>query len=70
LSLNIYMENKQLTIADLASIQSLLDTACARGTFKGSEMRMVGDIYDKLAAFLEAAKQTAQATEQNPTQGE
>ena len=68
--LNIYMENNQLTIADLGSIKSLLDTACARGTFKGSEMRMVGDIYDKLSAFLEAAKQTAQATEQTPNQGE
>ena len=64
------MENTQLTIADLGSIKSLLDTACARGTFKGGEMRVVGDIYDKLSAFLEAATQTAQATEQTPNQGE
>jgi len=64
------MENKQLTIADLASIQSLLDTACARGTFKGHEMRAVGEIYDKLTAFLDAAKTNAQATEQQPPQGE
>ena len=64
------MENTQLTIADLASIKALLDTACARGTFRGSELRAVGEIYDKLAAFLEAAKQNAQATEQPPNQGE
>jgi len=64
------MENKQLTIADLASIQSLLDTACARGTFRGNEMRAVGEIYDKLSAFLDTAKTTAQATEQQPLRGE
>lgn len=64
------MENTQLTIADLGSIKSLLDTACARGTFKGNELRMVGDIYDKLSAFLEAAQQNAQVTEQKPIQGE
>ena len=64
------MENKQLTIADLASIKTLLDTACARGTFKGNEMRIVGEIYDKLSAFLEAAKPPVQDTEQTPLPGE
>ena len=64
------MENKQLTIADLASIKTLLDTACARGAFKGNEMRMVGEIYDKLSAFLEAAVPPAQNADQTHSQGE
>ena len=55
------MENAQLTIADLASIHSLIDAACTRGAFKAAEMRMVGEIYDKLTRFLEASKQQAQA---------
>jgi len=55
------MENTQLTITDLMSIKSLLDTACNRGTFKGSEMSKVGEIYDRLTAFLEVSKSAADA---------
>ena len=66
----VYMENKQLTIADLASIKTLLDTACARGAFRGNEMRIVGEIYDKLSAFLEAAVPPAQNADQTYPQGE
>lgn len=52
----------QLTIADLASIHQLIDAACTRGAFRASEMRAVGETYDKLTRFLEAVK--AQADEQ------
>lgn len=55
------MENAQLTIADLASLHSLIDAACTRGAFKAAEMRAVGETYDKLTRFLEASKQQAQA---------
>ena len=66
------MENAQLTIADLASLHSLIDAACTRGAFKAAEMRVVGEIYDKLTRFLEASKQQAQVqSEQAQTpQGE
>lgn len=50
----------QLTIADLASIHQLIDAACTRGAFKASEMRAVGETYDKLTRFLEAVKQQAE----------
>lgn len=62
------MENAQLTIADLASIHSLIDAACTRGAFKAAEMRSVGEIYDKLTRFLDAAK--AQAEQAQQTQGD
>jgi hypothetical protein len=55
------MENVQLTIADLASLQTLIDAACTRGAFKAPEMSRVGEIYDKLTRFLETAKQQTQA---------
>lgn len=64
----------QLTIADLASIHQLIDAACTRGAFKASEMRAVGETYDKLTRFLEAVKQQAdeqdQQSEAQSPQGE
>ncbi len=56
LSLNIYMENVQLTLADMASMKSLLEAACNRGAFKAAEMSTVGGLYDKLSKFLDALK--------------
>lgn len=66
------MENAQLTIADLASIHSLIDAACTRGAFKAPEMSRVGEIYDKLSRFLDTATQQAQeqAEQANPPQGD
>ena len=65
------MENAQLTIADLASLHTLIDAACTRGAFKAPEMSKVGEIYDKLSRFLDAAAQQAQEqTEQAPPQGD
>lgn len=61
------MENTQLTMADLASIKSLLDLAAARGTFKAAEMTQVGAVYDKLSVFLE---HSAEQLRQQQTQGE
>ena len=65
------MENAQLTIADLASLHTLIDAACTRGAFKAPEMSKVGEIYDKLSRFLDAAAQQAQEqAEQAPSQGD
>lgn len=64
------MENTQLTIADLANLHSMLDTACSRGAFKAGEMTQVGQVYDKLSAFLksiqDAAKAQAEGSQQEP----
>ena len=66
------MENAQLTIADLASIHTLIDAACTRGAFKAPEMSRVGEIYDKLTRFLDTATQQAQeqAEQAQPPQGD
>ena len=65
------MENAQLTIADLASRHSLIDAACTRGAFKAPEMSRIGEIYDKLSRFLDAATQQAQEqADQAETQGD
>ena len=62
------MENSQLTLADLASIHSLIEAAASRGAFRASEMSQVGQVFDKLTAFLSAAS-AQKAAEENP-QGE
>ena len=64
------MENKQLTLTDLASLQSILEAACSRGAFKASEMRQVGELYEKLSAFLEAIKAQSDKQSQASPEGE
>jgi hypothetical protein len=62
------MENSQLTIADLASIHSMLDAACSRGAFKAAEMAQVGQVYNKLSAFLETLRKNSEAENQAASQ--
>ena len=66
------MENAQLTIADLASLKQVIDAACTRGAFKAAEMKSVGNVYDKLSAFLDSivAQQQAQEAKQAQPRGD
>ena len=71
--LNIYMET--ITISDLDTIKNIINLAATRGAFRGEELSMVGTVYDKLTAFLEAVIEQAKAQEANTaeaseTQGE
>ena len=59
------MENTQLTLADLASIQSIIEAASTRGAFRANELAQVGAIYDKLSAFLKVAQAQADAAQPN-----
>jgi hypothetical protein len=73
---NTCMENTtqppSLTLADLASIQNIIEAASTRGAFRANELSVVGAMYDKLNAFVQASQPAApaEATEQSPTQGE
>jgi hypothetical protein len=67
------MENKQITIADLDLLKSIIDLASTRGAFRAAEMKEIGEVYDKLTQFLEAVVTQAKAQEEsdaNNTQGE
>jgi hypothetical protein len=57
------MDNTQITIADLDMIKNIIDLASSRGAFRAAEMKQVGEVYDKLAAFLAAVVAQAQAQE-------
>lgn len=59
-----------LGVADLSNAAQVIDIAVQRGAFKGSEASQVGDVYNKLAAFVaqvkaqqEAQEETAEAAE-------
>ena len=41
-----------LSIGDLRGLQSIIDVASARGSFRANEMATVGAMYNKLQAFL------------------
>lgn len=47
------MDNTQITVADLNLLKNIIDLASTRGAFQASEMRQVGEVYEKLVAFLE-----------------
>ncbi len=57
------MENKEITIADLGLLKNIIDLASTRGAFRAAEMKEVGEVYNKLTAFLEAVIAQAKAQE-------
>ena len=63
------MQNTQLTLADLASLRSLLQAAYSRNAFRIEESSQVGIIYDKLSTFLDQqAQQESAAADQGESQ--
>lgn len=64
------MDNSQLTIADLASLHSMLEAAASRGAFRANEMTQVGQVYDKLSEFLKAIREKAEAQQPAQPQGD
>jgi len=62
LDVNIYMENSiQLSITDLAVLKNVIDIAAKRGAFQASEMKSVGEVYDRLTTFLDSVIKQAEA---------
>jgi hypothetical protein len=67
------MEQKEITIADLNLLKDIIDLASTRGAFRASEMKDVGEVYNKLVVFLDAVLEQAKAQEESQatqTQGE
>ena len=50
-------EQIELTINDLTAIKQIIDVASSRGSFKPTEMTVIGSVYTKLDAFLNAVAQ-------------
>ena len=57
-------ETTQITVVDLDLLRNIVDLACARGAFRGAEVKQVGEVYDKLTKFLEAVIAQAKTQEE------
>ena len=59
-----------LTVADLRNIRTIIDISSSRGAFRGAELKTIGEVFDKLDAFLKAvdAKTEEQNTEENTSE--
>ena len=55
-------ERPSLTLQDLSAMIQALATASERGAWKANELSAVGGLYDRIAAFLNAARD-AQASQ-------
>jgi len=63
------MNEETLTINDLLQIQKIIDVAVQRGAFKVDESRIVGETYEKIAAFLNSLDATDNTTtDSEPTE--
>jgi hypothetical protein len=63
-------KNAQLTITDLASLKQIIEVACSRGTFQAGEMKGVGEIYDRLDAFLKSISEAAEHSQAEPKESQ
>lgn len=45
-----------LTIADLKSVMQIMDVVVQRGAIRAAEMKVVGDIYEKMREFVETVE--------------
>lgn len=52
---NTNNQEQIITIADLDMLKQIIDVACSRGAFKGEELSQVGEVYNKVTAFLNIA---------------
>jgi len=65
------MDNSpQLSITDLAVIKRLIEIASTRGAWQASELKTVGEVYERLGAFLDMLVQQAEAQAPAQNQGE
>ena len=63
------IEQPQLKIADIATLKQIVEVASSRGAFRAEELSQVGEVYDRVSAWLEAMTQD-EATEDETEQGD
>lgn len=50
-----------LTIADLKVVMQIIDVVTQRGAVRANEMKVVGDLYEKVRVFVETVEKQEQA---------
>tara|TARA_B100000965_G_C19584418_1_gene755057 strand:- start:662 stop:934 length:273 start_codon:yes stop_codon:yes gene_type:complete len=59
-----------LNVQDLNATVQALDIAVQRGAFKGAEMSQVGQVFDRISAFVEQVRAQQEATKAAAEQAE
>ena len=52
-----------LTISDLQALRTIIDVCTQRGSFRANEMASVGQVYNRLNAFLDHVAPQKETTE-------
>jgi hypothetical protein len=58
-----------INLTDLQNILVVLDLASSRGSFRGPELEPVGQLYNKIKRFIDAASPPAQEPAAGDTNG-
>ena len=53
-----------LNINDLATMANVIDLATQRGAFRANELKPVGELFEKITAFVKAAQDQAKKEEE------
>ena len=50
------MNDPTITLADIASMIAIIEAASTRGAIRANELTSVGELYNRLQAFMDHAK--------------
>jgi hypothetical protein len=64
------MEPTTITLQDLTVVVSIIDVCSERGAFKGNELMVVGQIREKIAAFVKQNQPQEEKKEQTTEENE
>ena len=53
-----------LTVNDLAAVANVIDLAVQRGAFKAAEAKQVGEVFEKVAGFVQHVSEQQKAAEE------
>jgi hypothetical protein len=62
--------NTSLTVTDLIVLRNVIDLAASRGAFRANELTSVGEVFDKLALFVDTVVKLAEEAEEASTRDE
>ena len=58
-------KSPELSLQDLAVLKSVIEAATTRGAIKPKELKIVGEVYDRLCLFLEYVNKQQQQANNN-----
>ena len=58
--------NNVINITDLQNVLVVIDLASNRGAFRGNELEPIGQLYNKIGRFVQAAMPPQEQTEAQP----